>query len=133
MQKVSERYGILKSIINSTNTEDLRKGFIETLTHDVKTPILAQIRIIELMLNGHFGEFNREQNEMLKITLDSCKYMYEIISTLISTYKYDCDKTSLRISQFDIMDVCKNALNELKPLLEENNIIFVFNLETISV
>lgn len=67
----------------------LKKDFIETIKHELKTPVLAQIRVLELLLSGHFGKLKFEQSEILKSTLNSCEYMYKIISDIIYTYKFE--------------------------------------------
>ena len=58
-------------------------NFVEILKHELKTPILAQIRILELLLSGYFGKLKFEQSEILKTTLNSCEYVYKIISDII--------------------------------------------------
>ena len=55
----------------------------------MKNPILAQISCLELMLNGAFGELNSEQKEMLEITLESSKYMRDLLYSILKSYKYD--------------------------------------------
>lgn len=122
MQKIADRYIVFKDIVDCNNIEKLRNGFIDTLTHDLKTPVLAQIRVLELLLKGNFGEFTGEQNEILKMTLDSCKYMYEMVMTLISTYRFDGEKFELNITEFDILNLCTKILNEFDPLMKEKGI-----------
>lgn len=112
-------------LLCSTDIELLRKSFIETLTHDLKTPILAQIRALDLMLNGNFGEFNKEQSEMLQLTLESCQYMYEMVSTLISTYKYENEEFELNYSYFNIMQIIEEIIKKINNVVTENNIKIV--------
>lgn len=74
----------------TTNFYDLAeiKNFvIETIKHDLKTSVLAQIRILDLLLEGNFGKLNKEQKDIIYTTLDSCKYMYKILSDIIFAYK----------------------------------------------
>ena len=109
-------------ILKSNDIENLRKSFIETLSHDLKTPIIAQIRAMELMLDGSFGKFSNEQSEMLQMTLESCQYMYEIVSTLISTYKFDNEEFELNYSYFDIVNTIEENLKNIEKHLKKNNI-----------
>lgn len=115
----------LTEIINSTDLENLKKSFIEILTHDLKTPIIAQIRVLEMMLEGSFGNLNNEQSEMLRLTLDSCNYMYTMVATLISTYKFDIEEPELHYSEFNIMQIIEETIKKLKNFLKENNIKIV--------
>ena len=109
-------------IINSANITDLRRGFIETLTHDLKTPILAQIRALELLLENYFGKISSEQSEIIQLTLDSCKYMYEMVSTLISTYKYDNEEFELNYSKFNLIEIVENNIKQYEKIFKERNI-----------
>ena len=68
---------------------EIRNFFIETIKHDLKTPVIAQIRILDLLLVGRFGKLNKKQEEIICETLDSCKYMYKILSDIIHSYKFE--------------------------------------------
>lgn len=62
---------------------------ITILSHDLKIPTIAQIRALELLLNGHFGELNNDQREILSLILESCKFLYKVILTLLITCKLE--------------------------------------------
>ena len=63
------------------------KLFVASLGHDLKNPTLAQIRAVELLLKGEFGSLTEEQQEILGMLLDSCKYMNAMLSSLLATYR----------------------------------------------
>ena len=109
-------------IINNTDLTDLKKNFVEILTHDLKTPILAQIRVLDMLTEGKFGNLSNEQNEMIKLTLESCNYMYTMVATLISTYKFDVEDIELNYSHFNVMKIIENIVNKTRLFLKENNI-----------
>lgn len=112
-------------IVRTNDIDDLKKNFIETLTHDLKTPILAQIRVLELILQQQFGKLNDEQTEMLQLSLDSCQYMYEMISTLISTYKFENEDFQLNYSYFNIIHLVEENIKSVEKYLKVNNIKIV--------
>ena len=66
-----------------------KETYITILSHDLKIPTIAQIRALELLLNGHFGNLNNEQKEILQLILESCKYLYKVILTLMLTCKLE--------------------------------------------
>ena len=73
LKQQTEHHILQKLIKNQT------EKYKSVLTHDIKTPVLAQIRAIELLLKGNLGTLNKEQEEILKLTLNSCKHSYKII------------------------------------------------------
>lgn len=112
-------------LVKTNDIEDLRKNFIDTLTHDLKTPILAQIRALELLLENHFGPLNVAQQEMLQLSLDSCQYMYDMVLTLISTYKFENEEFKLNYSYFNIIEILEESVKKVKNYLKKNNIKIV--------
>lgn len=119
------RTNLCTNIINNDDIESLRKSFIETLNHDLKTPIIAQIRALELMLKGNFGMLNTEQSEMTQLTLDSCRYMYSMVATLISTYRFDSEEFVINYSYFNFMQVLESCVKKLSKYAKESNIKIV--------
>ena len=118
------------SIIHGSDVYDLRNNFIETLAHDLKTPIIAQIRVLDLLVSGHFGILNSKQTDIINTTLDSCKYMYEMVSTLISTYRFENEDFKLNMSYFNLIKIIEDSVNSVKLFLKTNNIKIVIVSET---
>lgn len=115
-----------RSIEQEKRISEQRETYIATLSHDLKTPTIAQVRALELMLSGQFGEFNQEQKDMLKLTLDSCNYMYDMVYTLLSTYKFENGDISLNFSSFNFTKVVRESIKELMNLAKENYITIEF-------
>ena len=80
--------------------EERKNTFIATLTHDLKTPTIAQIRALDLLLGEAFGPLVDEQKEMLEQIKSSCKYMYDLIFTILDTYLYDNGLTKINAEKF---------------------------------
>ena len=102
--------------------QEQRETYIATLSHDLKTPAIAQVRALELLLSGQMGEFNETQKEMLKLTLDSCHYMYDMVYTLLSTCKFESGAVNLSYSSVDMVEVLKESINEISNQARENSI-----------
>lgn len=106
-----------------------RETYIATLNHDLKTPTIAQIRSLELLLNGQFGQLSSTQKEIISLTLDSCNYMYNMIHTLLSTYKFENGDVSLNYSCFDIVRLIEKCINKILPLSEAKSLKIIFNTD----
>lgn len=99
-----------------------RETYVATLTHDLKTPTIAQIKALDLLLNEHMGPLNNEQKELLTLTKDSCNFMYEMLSTLLSTYKYENGDYLLNYEKCNIVSLAEESINELEAMLKEKNV-----------
>jgi len=106
-----------------------RETYIATLTHDLKTPTIAQIRSLELILNGEFGELNEEQREIMELTLSSCKYMYDMISTILSTYKYEDGDIKLDPEEFNLVELTIETCKEVESYVKEKDLKIILNMQ----
>jgi two-component system NarL family sensor kinase len=109
-----------------------RDTYISTLNHDLKIPTIAQIRALELLLDESMGSINHAQKEILNSTLDSCRYMYEMLSTITNTYKYENKDFELNKENFEITEFiheCFGISNEnfkqknVNIILHSNNLL----------
>lgn len=106
--------------------QDQRETYIATLTHDLKTPTIAQVRALELLLSGQLGTFNSQQDEILKLTLASCNYMYDMVYTLLSTCKFENGSIVLNYVYTDITSLVFECMSEVENLAKENSILIYF-------
>ena len=110
---------IFRNIDNEKELELRKETFVATLTHDLKTPTIAQIKILDLLLQDTFGPLNDEQKEMIEQIKNSCKYMYDLIFTILDTYMIDNGQIKVKFEKFDVVDVTTNTINELANLAQE--------------
>ena len=120
---------VARDIDAEKTAAEQRETYVATLTHDLKTPTIAQIKALDLLLNDHMGPLNNEQKELLLLTKDSCNFMYDMLSTLLSTYKYENGDYTLNIEQCNILTLVEETVNELESMLKEKNITIEINTE----
>ncbi len=113
---------VTKDIEIAKKAQDQRETYVATLTHDLKTPTIAQIKALDLLLANTMGELNKDQKEMLILIKESCTYMHEMLSNLLSTYKYENGDYVLNFENLDIVELMNDVCQELESLLKEKNI-----------
>ena len=117
--EISSIVVIFRIIDDVKEVEERKNTFIATLTHDLKTPTIAQIRALDLLLSETFGKIGDEQKEMLEQIKSSCKYMYDLIFTILDTYLYDNGLTKINPEKFDILDLINETTRGLSNLIAE--------------
>ncbi|MBE7704981.1 MAG: HAMP domain-containing histidine kinase [Cyanobacteria bacterium SIG29] len=100
---------------------------IAALTHDLKTPAIAQIRAIELILKGNFGEINDNQRGHLNDILNSCNIMLDMLLNMLWLYKFDNKMIVLNIKSFCINELIQEIFRENKLMLTSKKQIFKQN------
>ena len=112
---------VAKDIDIAKKAQEQKETYVATLTHDLKTPTIAQIKALDLLLSGVMGEFTKEQKEMLVLVKESCSYMHEMLSTLLSTYRYENGDYTLNLLETNIIELTEVVIQELDSLLKEKN------------
>lgn len=103
-----------------------REDFIYSLSHDLRIPILAQLRVLELIRTGTFGEFNSEQEEILAQTEQSSKCLLNLISLLINTYNFENESNQLIYQRFNLYELVVSCFEELRSEAEEKEITYEY-------
>lgn len=105
------------------NQKDL---FIATLAHDLKNPLQAQLSGLKMLVCGLFGKLSSEQVEILSMIIESSEFMQEILSTLLTTYKYENGVIRLKLKKFNFIQMVKKCIKEFSALAKENCINIEF-------
>ena len=90
-----------------------RETFVASLGHDLKNPTIAQIRSLELLLKGSFGEFNATQKEILEMVLDSCRYMNGMLASMLATYRNYGGTINLKFEEFSLCELVNECVSEM--------------------
>ncbi len=98
-----------------------KEDFLAMLTHDLKTPIRAQIRALELLLHDYFGPLNPKQREIIEEILASNKYMQNLTENILTNYKTENGKLVIKKSKNDIKLTVENTVRNLKYILIQKN------------
>lgn len=106
--------------------EKQKEYFVETLIHDLKVPTLAQLRGLELLEHGTIGSVNLEQKELLLQIKDSCRYILDMISMVLNTYRLESGQASLEFETFDMAELLLNCFEEMSAVAKEKNLTFVY-------
>lgn len=104
-----------------------REEFVNSLSHDLRIPIIAHLRALELLSNEKMGNLNTVQKDMLSQISQSCKCELNLISLLINIYNMENNKLKLMYEKFNISDVIINCFDELLQEAKEKNITFEYS------
>ncbi len=118
--------GVIRDVSYQKETERLRDDFIATLTHDLRTPLLAAISGLEFVLNGTLGNLSEKQTVLLDTMKKSNEDMLGLVNALLEVYRYESGKLFLCKTQFCVNTLIEKCLKELAPLVNDIKINFNF-------
>ena len=119
--------GVIRDVTEQKKADKLRDDFIATLTHDLRTPLLAAIQTLKFFLDGAVGELEDKQKLLLATMQKSNEDLLGLVNALLEVYKYDAEKLTLNRTDFNIYDLAKHVYDELKPLSDNKKIDFAID------
>ncbi|CAN5473296.1 hypothetical protein BH10CYA1_BH10CYA1_49890 [soil metagenome] len=126
---VKDDTGAITSLVamfsNVTDTvllQQQREDFVATLTHDLKTPVLATNRAVQFLLDGDFGAVTEEQKEILETVLQSNTALYGLVQTLLDVYRFDSGVKELKFSNTSLAAMIVQVVTEIMPLAQEKGV-----------
>lgn len=124
--------GVIRDVSKHKETERLRDDFIATLTHDLRTPLLAAIQTLKFFLDGSLGTVEEKQKVLLSTMLKSNEDLLGLVNALLEVYRFESGKLELCKTVFSVKDLVTQCYDELKPLADKKNIKFILNTPDIT-
>ena len=107
-------------ITSDIKLQKLKDTFIATLTHDLKVPIIAEAKVLNLLLKEDFSNNPQFKQEAIKNMLDNNSDMLELVSTLLDVYKLENEAYAINTTLCNIEKIIKTEAEKLKYLLKDN-------------
>lgn len=113
---------VIRDVTHQKEAERLRDDFIATLTHDLRTPLLACIQTLDFFLDGTLGECDEKQKNILATMKKSNADMLGLVNALLEVYKYEAGRLVLCKTKFNPKELVENCVKELSSLALKKNI-----------
>ena len=120
---------VIRDVTYHKETERLRDDFIATLTHDLRTPLLATISGLDFVLDKSLGEITSQQDNLFQAMKKSSEDMLGLVNALLEVYRYEAGKTYLCKTRFDILKLTNECINELSPLAKKASIELILKVQ----
>ena len=100
---------------------NLKEEFIETLTHDLKVPIIAQDKTYDLFLSDKFGKLEDIQKEVILKLKESNNDLKEMVESMLETYKMEYTGIVLNVEyDIDVVSFIEDYIEGAKTLASSN-------------
>lgn len=127
--KFDKFVGVIRDVSVQKETERLRDDFIATLTHDMRTPLLAAIQTLKFFLEGAIGSLDEKQKVLLSTMLQSNEDLLGLVNALLEVYRFESGKLELCKTTFILKDLAEQCYKELEPLAKKKEISFNISYE----
>jgi len=120
---VQETYGNFNDMVRGLKEkEELRSSFIRNLTHDLRTPLIAQQRALSL-ISDKFSEMEfAEEKELAKSLEKNTSHLLRMVNLILESYQFNLKKEDLNFEKGDIKTLINDCFIKIKPIADDKNI-----------
>lgn len=98
-----------------SQTDQLRKEFLQMIGHDVRTPLMSLQSVLKMLSKGTYGEFDERGKERLNQAEESLAYVVALINQLFEVEKLANEELLLKYETLDLRGTCEKAMEISKP------------------
>jgi signal transduction histidine kinase len=99
-----------------------KSNLLSTVTHELKTPMVAVKGYTTLLLKQKAGPLTAKQQEYLEIALKNINRQLALIDELLNSMKIAIYRQPLRLSKTDLRGLIEDVLEIIRPEAERKNI-----------
>lgn len=108
-----------------------RDDFVARLTHDLRTPLVAANRVLDLCLKGTFGNIDVEAQTALANVINNNTHLLNMANTLLAVYRYDAGQKALAMSKVSLSLIAEQVVQELSPLAQQKDLKLILDTSEI--
>ena len=113
---------ILRNITPFHELSEAKTNFVATVSHELKTPI-ASIKIsTQLLADRRVGNFNPEQEELVKSINDDANRLLKITSELLNMSQVETGQIQLKIEPVSCSEIVDDAVISVQFILQQKSI-----------
>ncbi|HEY9625861.1 MAG TPA: hybrid sensor histidine kinase/response regulator [Coleofasciculaceae cyanobacterium] len=99
-----------------------REDFVSRLTHDLRTPLVAADRTLNLFQDGAFGEPTSDMQDILTVMIRSNKNLLHMVNTILEVYRHDAGRKTMSFEPCELRNMIEEVIEELRPLIQEQDL-----------
>src|SRR5205814_4274625 len=101
---------VLRNITAEKELDQLKDDFLQSLTHDLRSPMTAVRGYLQVLSEEMAGPINAEQKKMLHIMENASTKLLHIVSNLLDTAKMSAGKLRLTLAECNLRQLIPNTV-----------------------
>lgn len=110
-----------------------REDFVSRLTHDLRTPLVAAERMLELLKQESFGTLPEKADEAVRLLWTNNNHVLQLANNLLEVYRYEAGQKQFNFTQINLRELIQETVQTLKPLAEEKGLALITDLDDLEV
>lgn len=123
MARVRSLLRLKHSVAERDQIASQREDLVGRLTHDLRTPMVAADRMLNLLAQGVMGELSSDVQEAIEIMSRSNQSLLTMVNMLLEVYRYEAGRKALIFSPVDLTIVAREVVEELSPIAIDKGLV----------
>lgn len=119
----------LKNVTGFKELDEIKSGFVATVSHELKTPLAAMNMSLRLMQDPRVGELNSEQKKLTAAMKDEVKRLLKMVNELLNLSKIESGGEIYKYQEVSVEELIDAAVTPMLMQFEQNRISFKLNVE----
>jgi signal transduction histidine kinase len=100
-----------------------QEDFVLRLTHDLRTPLVAADRMLNLFQQETFCKISPEMKQAIAAMIRSNQNLLDMVNTLLEVHRLEAGKKTLQFENCNICEIATEVVEELHTLADEKEIL----------
>ncbi len=120
---------VLKNVTGFKELDEVKSGFVATVSHELKTPLAAMNMSLRLIQDSRIGSLNPEQKKITDSMKDEVKRLLKMVNELLNLSRLESGGEIYKYGLVSIDDIIDSAVTPLIMQFEQNKIDFQLEAE----
>jgi two-component system, sensor histidine kinase and response regulator len=104
--------------------EGMRDSMVHMIVHDLRAPLTAVFNYLDLVREQEAGFISPESMQSLDLAMKASRWMVQMVNVLLDASKIESGQMLLRITECDVGDVVSDAIDAIRSLADERNVLY---------
>jgi len=118
----------IRNITAEKELDQLKDDFLQSLTHDLRSPMTAVRGFLQVLGEEMAGPLNNDQKKMIHIMENASTKLLHIVSNLLDSAKMSAGKLKLNIAECNLRQVVPNTVEIFHPEAAKKKITLTLDM-----
>ena len=112
----------LKDVTEQRHQDDLKRGVISTVSHQLKTPLTSMRMAIHLLLEEKVGPLTEKQAELLVAAREDSDRLHDILNNLLDISRIESGRVQMEFRAVSPQEVAMGALESFRTAAKDQGV-----------
>jgi len=124
--EVAGYVAVLRDITEEKQVEKMKEDLVGMLTHDMRNPILAINKTLELLSTGRLGPVNDNQKKIMRLAINTNDQLGSMVNAFLDIFRNDNGRFELHRNEYEMNEMIESCIEDMALFLEDKKLEVTF-------